>query len=246
MDEQKTPPSASEFIQSLRERAAATTAVLEKEPEKAVEPVAAAVVETPKAETPAETPAVSPTKLMTAIKALKAIERNVHTVITLLEAEPQLAGAVLASLDPADAAVTRELELAGVRAADGRVVEGVFDGTQMVGADGKTYPVPPNYASKSKLVEGDMLKVTITPRGNFIFKQIGPIDRANVIATLGFDPTNGEFYATSEDKRWSLLKASITFFKGEPGDDVALLIPKNGQSKWAAVENVIKKAGLIE
>jgi len=43
----------------------------------------------------------------------------------------------------------------------GKVIEGVFDGQNMVGSDGKTYPVPANYASKSKLVQGDILKLTI-------------------------------------------------------------------------------------
>ena len=37
---------------------------------------------------------------------------------------------------------------------DGRVVDGVFDGEHMIGEDGRKYLVPPNYASKSKLVEG--------------------------------------------------------------------------------------------
>jgi hypothetical protein len=36
----------------------------------------------------------------------------------------------------------------------GKVIEGVFDGQVMVGPDGKNYPVPANYASKSKLLEG--------------------------------------------------------------------------------------------
>ena len=38
----------------------------------------------------------------------------------------------------------------------GKVIEGVFDGQKMIGPDGKEYPVPANYASKSKLVEGDI------------------------------------------------------------------------------------------
>ena len=46
-----------------------------------------------------------------------------------------------------------------------QIIEGVFDGMQMVGPDGKTYSVPPNYASKSKIVEGDFMKLTITPSG---------------------------------------------------------------------------------
>ncbi|MBA4320115.1 MAG: hypothetical protein C0412_17080, partial [Flavobacterium sp.] len=51
----------------------------------------------------------------------------------------------------------------------GKVIEGVFDGENMIGPDGKQYSVPSNYASKSKLVEGDILKLTITSRGNFIY-----------------------------------------------------------------------------
>jgi len=31
----------------------------------------------------------------------------------------------------------------------GKIVEGVFDGQNMLGSDGKNYPVPANYASKS-------------------------------------------------------------------------------------------------
>ena len=56
---------------------------------------------------------------------------------------------------------------------EGLVIEGVFDGQHMIGPDGKKYSVPANYASKSKLVEGDILKLTIDRQGNFIYKQIG-------------------------------------------------------------------------
>jgi hypothetical protein len=34
-----------------------------------------------------------------------------------------------------------------------KIVEGVFTGEEMLGADGNKYPVPVNYASKSKLVQ---------------------------------------------------------------------------------------------
>src|SRR5262245_39908864 len=62
----------------------------------------------------------------------------------------------------------------------GKIIEGVFDGQNMMGPDGKQYPVPANYASKSKLVEGDVLKLTIADDGSFIYKQIGPIERRKV------------------------------------------------------------------
>src|ERR1700752_2142545 len=69
----------------------------------------------------------------------------------------------------------------------GKFIEGVFDGQNMVGPDGKQYPVPANYASKSKLVEGDVLKLTIADDGSFIYKQIGPIERRKVLGVLTHD-----------------------------------------------------------
>lgn len=122
-----------------------------------------------------------------------------------------------------------------------RVVEGVFDGQSMIGDDGKSYAVPPNYASKSKLVEGDMLKLTIGERGNFIYKQIGPIERQRIIGTLAYDQESGQYLVVAGGRSWKVLKASITYFKAEAGDEAVILAPKAAPSKWAAVENVIKK-----
>ncbi len=122
---------------------------------------------------------------------------------------------------------------------EGRIVEGVFDGENMIGPDGKQYSVPANYASKSKLVEGDILKLTITPNGTFVYKQIGPIDRARVIGKLEQTP-NGNFHVISEDRKWKVLTASVTYFKGQASDEVVILVPKTGESKWAAVENIVK------
>lgn len=124
--------------------------------------------------------------------------------------------------------------------AGSKIIEGVFDGENMIGPDGKQYSVPANYASKSKLVEGDILKLTITANGTFIFKQIGPIERARVIATLE-RAGEGNFVAAADGRKWRLLTASITYYKGEPGDEVVILTPKAGESQWAAVENVVRK-----
>lgn len=123
---------------------------------------------------------------------------------------------------------------------EGKVIEGVFDGEQMIGPDGKQYSVPANYASKSKLVEGDIMKLTITSTGIFIFKQIGPIERNRIVARLERS-SDGIFYASLDGKKWRLLTASITYYKGETGDEVVILTPKHGESKWAAVDNVVKE-----
>ena len=71
----------------------------------------------------------------------------------------------------------------------GRVIEGIFNGEKMIGPDGQLYDVPVNYASKSKLVEGDMLKLIITERGTFVYKQIQPVERVRLVGLLEQGPT---------------------------------------------------------
>lgn len=129
---------------------------------------------------------------------------------------------------------------------EARVIEGVFDGQGMIGPDGKHYTVPANYASKSKLVEGDMLKLTIQPDGSFVFKQIGPVERERLVGVLAFDDQNNQFYGVVNGQSYLLLTASVTYFKGEVGDEVILLVPQGAKSKWAAVENIVKQLPVKE
>ncbi|KKQ14451.1 MAG: 50S ribosomal protein L7/L12 [Candidatus Moranbacteria bacterium GW2011_GWF2_36_839] len=136
--------------------------------------------------------------------------------------------------------VGRRKKISDEDAEGGRVIEGTFDGQIMIGTDGKQYPVPANYASKSKLVEGDMLKLTITPDGSFIYKQIGPTDRKRVIGVANLD-ADGDYFVAAEGKAYKILLASITYFKVEPGDEVTLVLPKNIDSDWGSIENVLQK-----
>lgn len=120
----------------------------------------------------------------------------------------------------------------------GRVIEGVFDGQVMHDADGKTYPVPANYASKSKLVEGDILKLTIAGDGSFIYKQIGPVARRQLVGVL--TQHDGSYYVESGSREYRVLLASITFFKGHIGDQVSIIVPEdNRNAEWAAVEAIL-------
>ncbi|MDP2838234.1 MAG: hypothetical protein Q8O53_03090 [Candidatus Moranbacteria bacterium] len=123
---------------------------------------------------------------------------------------------------------------------EGTIIEGTFDGQIMLGTDGKQYPVPANYASKSKLVEGDMLKLTITSTGTFLYKQIGPIERRHALGVVTQDET-GNYYVVASGKPHRVLLASITYFKATPGDEVAIVLPRDIDSSWAAIENIIQK-----
>ncbi len=120
-----------------------------------------------------------------------------------------------------------------------RVIEGVFDGQNMQGNDGQEYPVPPNYASKSKLVEGDVLKLNISPDGAFTYKQISPVQRRRAVGQLVVDE-HSNFGIQTEEKTYRVLLASVTFYKAEEGDEVTILLPEHGEAQWGAVENVIK------
>lgn len=119
----------------------------------------------------------------------------------------------------------------------GKVIEGVFDGQNMIGPDGKTYPVPANYASKSKLVQGDILKLTIADDGTFIYKQIGPVPRKKIIGQLV--QKNGHYFVEASGAEYRVLLASVTYFKASQGDQVTIVVPENEKAEWAAIEAAI-------
>ena len=167
-------------------------------------------------------------------KLLEDTQKNISRALESLNSGDANAALVMESLQQANSAAR-----AIASGAVGRVIEGVFNGEAMVGADGKRYNVPPNYASKSKLVEGDILKLTITQNGSFIYKQIGPIERDQFIGVLARDQLTGDWYAVKGERRWRVLNASGTYFHGKPGDQVVILVPKSSRSNWAAVENII-------
>lgn len=121
----------------------------------------------------------------------------------------------------------------------GKIVEGVFDGKSMIGPDKREYPIPANYASKSKLVPGDVMKLTVAPDGGFTYKQIGPVERKRVVGPLTSE--EGQFKVIAAGKAYKVLLASVTFYRAEPGDEVVLLVPAVGESEWGAIDNVIPR-----
>ncbi len=120
-----------------------------------------------------------------------------------------------------------------------KVIEGVFDGQNMVDSAGQTYPIPANYASKSKLVEGDGMKLSITDDGKFIYKQIAPIERRTVVGVLIQE--DGQYKVLAEGKAYRLLLASVTFYRAEVGDQVTILLPKSANATWGSVEAIIPR-----
>lgn len=120
------------------------------------------------------------------------------------------------------------------------IIEGVFDGQTMIGPDKRAYPVPANYASKSKLIPGDILKLTIKEDGTFLYKQIGPAERNRLIGVLTED--DGQYKVIVGEKAYKVLLASVTYFHAEIGDKVTIIVPAKGESEWGCLENVLPKA----
>ncbi|GEM_PF-4417694 len=127
-----------------------------------------------------------------------------------------------------------------VDSSNDRVVEGVFNGYSMIGDDEKTYQIPPNYASKSKLVEGDRLKLVIQLNGQFVYKQIGPVERERRVGKLERTTVDNGFAVVTPERTYRVLMASITYYHGGIGDEVVLLVPRGGNCIWAAVENIMR------
>jgi hypothetical protein len=164
----------------------------------------------------------------------------IREMIANAERTIQSARAMLTQIEGPSARMSRRPTVTNGSEEEGEIVEGVFDGQVMMGTDGKQYPVPANYASKSKLVEGDMMKLTITPDGSFIYKQIGPAERKRLIGIVSQDDL-GNYVVIADGKAYRVLLASVTYFKTEPGDEVTLVTPKDSDSIWGAIENLVKK-----
>jgi hypothetical protein len=173
-----------------------------------------------------------------ALRMLRHIHESLGHVLELLEqgdaSEAKQRLALL--LSAKNVLVKQKDEALGLQ-----VIEGVFDGANMVGEDGHVYHVPPNYASKSRLVEGDILKLTLQADGVHLFKQIRPIERQRVVGILSFDAERQSPVVLVEETPYQVLPASVSYHRGVEGDSVVLAVPKSGGSRWAAVETILKK-----
>lgn len=160
-------------------------------------------------------------------RLLNDIKRSVAAVEKLLNVSPALTLPVVDAGSP----IQTEVE---------KIIEGYFDGAHMKDGTGKSYPVPPNYASKSKLVEGDRMKLTITAQGSLMYKQISPVARARLRGNLVQDASTHQWSVVVDGRHYKVLTAAITFHHGKPGNEVIILVPEDGESQWAAVEHIVK------
>ena len=110
----------------------------------------------------------------------------------------------------------------------------------MLGSDRKMYPVPVNYASKSKIVQGSKLKAIIAGNGNITYKIIEEMPFDIVTGVLVQDK-NEAFQVLVGEKTYTVLTASVTFFEAKVGDSLSVRVPQGKSATYAAVDALIPK-----
>ena len=135
-------------------------------------------------------------------------------------------------------------EMVDFSVAEEKQVEGIFDGKNMIAKNKNVYPVPANYASKSKLVPGDKLKLSVQSNGAFIFKQIELVPRKLITGRLILE--GSQYKVLADGGAFKVLYASVTFFRGNVGDHLTIIVPEKDASEWAAIENILPSDQKVE
>lgn len=103
-----------------------------------------------------------------------------------------------------------------------------------------SYPVPYNYASKSKLIPWDTLKLTVYEDWSMVYKLIKSAPRKSIKGIL-HKKDNQYLALWSDNNNYSLNSAAVTFHKGQCGDEVCLVINETWVYNYAALELVLKQ-----
>jgi hypothetical protein len=179
----------------------------------------------------------NPKKISQILNLIEIASNNIQTARTLLSSLATESGIK----------VTGEIRTPGTSSTDEdsalEVVEGFFDGENMIGDNGQIYTVPPNYASKTQLVIGDRMKWILT-KDREVYKLILAAPRERVTGTFAIE---GEHYVVLVDAYPTpikILKASATYAIKNlgltQGDEVAITIPKDTTPTWGAFNTVLK------
>ena len=120
---------------------------------------------------------------------------------------------------------------------ESKIIECVLTGAEMLWSDWNKYPVPANYASKSKMVQWDRLKLTIDKKGKMMYKQIAPIERE--IKTWLVVKEKDKYQVIADGKTYDLLTAAVTHFKANIWDKISIIVPAWKTATFAAIEAVI-------
>lgn len=81
------------------------------------------------------------------------------------------------------------------------------------------------------------MKLKILTDGSFIYKQIEPVERKNIVGVVEEDEKG--YKVRVKDKTYRVLLASVTYYNAKPGDKLSIIVPESDESEWAAVEGLV-------
>jgi hypothetical protein len=180
-----------------------------------------------------------PKKIQTIFSLIEIAESNLKNAKTLLAQMLEDHGDKITSSINLNSPVRTSKEEDVAR----EVVEGYFDGENMIGDNGRTYIVPQNYASKTQLVVGDRMKWILTTNRE-VFKLIQPVERQKVEGEFCNNDENFYVKVDGIDHPIRILKASATFAMKtqslKTGDIVSVLIPLDTKAHWGAFLSIVR------
>jgi hypothetical protein len=184
---------------------------------------------------------MSAKKIETALSLLEVIESNLKTAKNLLKQIISEKGIVTESIHAKRTPGTPSQEESNAL----EVVEGYFDGENMVGDNSQIYPIPQNYASKTQLIIGDRMKWILTSNRE-IFKLIQPAKRRRVTGSFNIEGDNYVVLVDEFPIPVKILKASATYAMKnldlKVGDTVAIYVPEETTPVWGAFISVVKNS----
>lgn len=125
-----------------------------------------------------------------------------------------------------------------------KIIIGTLGRDGFLGEDGRVYPVPVNYISKSKLLFGDTLKLIISEHG-FQYKQIKLIARKNSLVKISEDSYK-HYAITQTGESYEIPRATVSFYSLRSGDEAIAVLPlnKSDSQGMCAIEGAIKNQKL--
>lgn len=118
-------------------------------------------------------------------------------------------------------------------------IDGTFDGNNLIAEDGEKYEVPGNYAAKSRLVFGDVLK-RVEVDGKVLFKLVDKVRRKKVEGILS--KKEGSWYFLSDSGSYRISDVAAEFNKAEINDEAVAIIPEeNLSAPYAALDRILKE-----
>lgn len=113
---------------------------------------------------------------------------------------------------------------------------GQYDGFYVTTEDGQKHEVPPTYASKSRVVFGDTLKI-LKNGDRVYFEHLNKVPRKELSGIL--TKKEGSWHFLSHSGVYKVLDVAVEYYKGKELDEAIALVPEdNLEAPFAALDKV--------